>query len=269
MPSGVPCCQLQASARRTSDTACSSWPTPVVGDSWSPSTEESAEREWRQGNLRGLGAVAAWPTPRARDWINESVSEAYAVKRALQSRGKPLSEDALLAGWPTPTVGDDNMSRVADPQAYATRRAEQGKADLATVAQALASWPTPDASAGNISDTTWEKRREETKAKHNNGNGFGLTIGQAAQLAGWPTPLTGSNRKSDKAMRAHAEGGQSSPPGLEQIAQLCGPARLTASGEMQTGSTAAMASGGQLNPAFSAWLMGLPPAWDECAPRKK
>jgi hypothetical protein len=53
------------------------------------------------------------------------------------------------------------------------------------------SWPTPNAGPQNDTDTTWQQRRIELKAKHGN-NGFGMTMGMAAQLASWPTPMAGT-----------------------------------------------------------------------------
>lgn len=49
-------------------------------------------------------------------------------------------------------------------------------------------WPTPDAGGFVISDTNWEERRASLAEKYGN-NGFGLTLGMAADLlSGWPTP---------------------------------------------------------------------------------
>ncbi len=85
-----------------------------------------------------------------------------------------------------------------------------------------------------------------------------------ATLAGWPTPqvMDTLNVIRDP-LRGDKRGGCSN---LREWVTLVGPARLTASGEMLTGSSAGMENGGQLNPAHSRWLMGLPPAWDDCAP---
>ena len=89
-----------------------------------------------------------------------------------------------------------------------------------------------------------------------------------AYLAGWPTPTTSNTRtgKASSALSMKRENGSKVQQRLQDFAAIAGPARLTASGEMLIGLDAGMVSGGQLNPAHSRWLMGLPAEWDDCAP---
>ena len=104
---------------------------------------------------------------------------------------------------------------------------------------------------------TWKERTTPSglsicalraSAPRTSGNGFGS----------WPTPTT----------RDHKDGHEQQAVPINallgRVAWLTGPARLTATGEMLTGSSADMSGGGQLNPAHSRWLMGYPPAWDDC-----
>ena len=123
-------------------------------------------------------------------------------------------------------------------------------------------WPTPtpaarDWKSASASPEFLAGRLEEVRGKP-------LSEQVFACLSGWPTPTTADGSGGGQAKRAMGETRHGS--NLNDFVMLASPARLTASGAMLTGSDAGMESGGQLNPAHSRWLMGLPPEWDACAP---
>lgn len=159
------------------------------------------------------------------------------------------TKETVLIGWPTPIAsngrGAGNFNR-------------QGGVNLQTAAL-LAGWPTPTATDG---------KGGYQGGRIRNGKLSTDRLDVAAQLAGWPTPTTSNDRSPcpQEAMRTYRENGTKIQKRLQDVAALCGPARLTASGEMLTGSLARMESGGQLAPDHSRWLMGFPPEWEDCAP---
>ena len=81
-----------------------------------------------------------------------------------------------------------------------------------------------------------------------------------AALTGWPTPVTADAVKN---------GNVSPRPGAMGLSETVALLRQTASGESRTGSSAAMVSGGRLNPNLSRWLMGYPQPWMDAAPSQE
>jgi hypothetical protein len=192
----------------------------------------------------------SWPTPIQNDHCS---THSYGKNRAIILK---LPGVAKLASWPTArsTDGEKNVRTLEGSLEGSLREIERkGGPQGLNQAACLASWVTPRVSDGKDGNLCREGRAK------------GVSMPEQAQLASWVTPST-RDWKDTPGMAVEARDGRVRLDQLPRQASLSTPARLTASGEMLTGSSAGTVSGGPLCPAHSRWLLGLPPEWDDCVP---
>lgn len=196
----------------------------------------------------------------------------------LAARARRTSEAAcsgLLFGWATATASDSNETANRKPGS----KHHPGQT-LTDQVSGLAGYPTPE--AGNFGMADVERmleRRQEAKERTGNGNGFGLTLGQMVPLVfGYTTPRACDEKGAVSEAAARDEKGANGVPRSvlhgaghteDQLPNQAVHLVPFGPGTDSKSSSAGTASpGASLNPWFSARLMGYPPEWMACRPKR-
>jgi hypothetical protein len=242
------------------------WPTPCATQLGNTLENYRAMKAIMRSGPRtaitelGMAAqLASWPTPNTpnggrsvdsstlsatgmtRDGRKHTVSLEHVVRFAkLPER----AAGPLASSWPTPMAGTPSTATYNEAGSTDYER----KVDVLlgtrdTINGPKASWRSP---AAQNADRGGQNGTERVAAGHT------LNLQDQAQLATWATPTTRDHK--DGAYQANVP--ENALLG-RQVWQVSGPT--------PNGSSAPMEKRGQLNPAFSRWLIGLPPVWDDCA----
>jgi site-specific DNA-cytosine methylase len=250
---------------RPVNTQAQGWPTPRCGEGGNYPESEAANAN-RGG--AGLATIAAtWPTPRSEDAEQSGARVGRGVADTLTSAART---------WPTPCQGDEKNTR----NATANRDGSKGGEGRGVIGQTLCdaveieggkhpgTWPTPQAHD--------QKGKPGVASLAHAGLASSLPASVEA-AANWPTPDTMGDRfvspradaNGKHAMSLHHAVAESwaTPKNSDHRSGKASPETLDKNSrplqEQAWEASDKPAAVGALNPAFSEFLMGVPPGWTE------
>lgn len=274
-PSGRRLYARRGSVLRTSDTASTSWPTPVKEDARS-SARHGYMISGNQGTTmldaaRLAVTPAHWATPMHSD-------EKVRANRGQNAQGGASLPE--MCYWPTPDAHAGDRGPRANPEAHYRPDGSKVQFTINAAAQTVIEpWPTPRATDGTkgpcerqetgndlVTAAGWATPKAEDaprggSVEHLDGKRSNLM--DQAHLAPWATPVAtelGNTLESYRAMKANMKSGARTAithPSLQ--------AQLVVSGPTPSGSPASTGSRGQLNPELPRWLQGFEAGWGSFA----
>ena len=233
-PAGRRICALRASARPTSASASSGWPTLKATNGNNEAGNNDYSRQGAMDLQTTAQHLVGWATPQARDHFPPHTDEYVAAKKAQGHGMQNLNDQVMQAGWPTPMAGTpaQNGNNAAGNNDYSRQ-----------VVSLCTGWATP-------LQSDW--RGSPGVKPHSE-------LPWQTEGAGWATPATRDYRTPNHQTYTERSGSTKGEQLNNQVAHLIPGASLN-------GLPAATESKGLLNPAFSRWLQGIPATWDACAP---